>query len=101
ADVWTLYGHIDGEGVEAIGDFATREHAEEVFRRITGIPFTGSREVMVRLRVMHAGPALLAKLKDMLLQIDEDVPTDRTTRHFAEAYDEALAAVAEAEGRAA
>ena len=35
ADVWTLYGHIDGEGVQAIGDFATREHAEEVFQRIT------------------------------------------------------------------
>ena len=64
ADVWTLYGHIDGEGVEAIGDFATREHAEEVFRRITGIHFTGSREVPARLRVMHAAPELLAALKD-------------------------------------
>ena len=60
ADVWTLYGHMDGEGVEAIGDFATREHAEEVFRRITGIHFTGSREVPARLRVMHAAPELLA-----------------------------------------
>jgi hypothetical protein len=59
ADVWTLYGHINREGVEAIGDFATREHAEEVFRRITGIPFAGSREVMARLKVMHAAPKLL------------------------------------------
>ena len=40
ADVWTLYGHINREGVEAIGDFATREHAEEVFARITGRPYT-------------------------------------------------------------
>lgn len=39
ADVWTLYGHVSGEGVHAIGDFATREHAEEVFARITGRPY--------------------------------------------------------------
>jgi hypothetical protein len=36
AHVWTLYGHIPGQGVEAIGDFATREFAEEVFARLTG-----------------------------------------------------------------
>lgn len=36
ADMWTLYGHVPGHGVEAIGDFRTREHAEEVFARITG-----------------------------------------------------------------
>jgi hypothetical protein len=36
ADFWTVYGHIPGEGVQAIGDFDTREHAEEVFARITG-----------------------------------------------------------------
>jgi len=36
ADFWTVYGHIPGQGVQAIGDFDTREHAEEVFARITG-----------------------------------------------------------------
>lgn len=36
ADIWTVYGHIPGQGVEAIGDFETREHALEVFARITG-----------------------------------------------------------------
>ena len=36
ADVWTLYGHIPGEGVEAIGDFTTREQAEHIYARITG-----------------------------------------------------------------
>lgn len=41
ADVWTLYGHIPGEGVQAIGDFDTSEHAEEVFARITGRSYTG------------------------------------------------------------
>jgi hypothetical protein len=44
ADVWTLYGHISGEGVEAIGDFATRERAEETFLRITGFSLSGWRE---------------------------------------------------------
>jgi hypothetical protein len=36
AEMWTLYGHIPGRGVEAIGDFRTRELAEEVYARITG-----------------------------------------------------------------
>lgn len=44
---------------------------------------------------------LLAKLKTLLEQIDEDVPTDITTRHFADAYDEARATLAKATGRAA
>lgn len=39
ADFWTLYRHIPGEGVLAIGDFDTREHAGEVFAHITGRPF--------------------------------------------------------------
>src|ERR1700682_3724816 len=63
ADVWTLYGHVNGEGVQAIGDFGTCEHAEEAFFRITGLEFTGSYKVEAHLRVMHAGPRLLATLK--------------------------------------
>jgi hypothetical protein len=39
ADFWTLYGHVAGEGVHTIGDFDTRQHAEEVFARITGRPY--------------------------------------------------------------
>ena len=62
ADVWTLYGHIDGEGVEAIGDFATREQAEQTFQRITGIPFADHEAIAARLRVMHAGQKLLSAL---------------------------------------
>lgn len=59
ADVWTLYGHVGGEGVQAIGDFANREHTEEVFFRITGQKFTGPYGTDGHLRVMHAGPKLL------------------------------------------
>src|SRR5438552_204352 len=59
ADLWTLYGHITGQGVEAIGDFVRREAAEEVFFRITGLKFTGSYKADAHLRVMHAGPILL------------------------------------------
>jgi hypothetical protein len=39
ADVWTLYGHIPGQGVEAIGDFNNFDHAAEVYTRITGRPY--------------------------------------------------------------
>ena len=36
AHFWSLYGHIPGQGLECIGDFSTREQAEEIFVRITG-----------------------------------------------------------------
>jgi hypothetical protein len=36
AQFWSLYGHIPGQGVECIGDFKTRELAEETYARITG-----------------------------------------------------------------
>ena len=88
ADVWTLYGHMDGEGVEAIGDFATREHAEEVFRRITGIHFTGSREVPARLRVMHAAPELLEAIPLLIGLVHRLLPrhaqSDSTLDNLAE-----------------
>jgi len=41
ADVWTLYGHIPGRGAEAIGDFDSREQAEEIYARITGERYAG------------------------------------------------------------
>jgi hypothetical protein len=65
-DFWTLYGHISGQGVEAIGDFATREAAEEVYYRITGQPFTASYEADARLRMMHAAPELAKSLVELL-----------------------------------
>jgi hypothetical protein len=40
AQFWSLFGHIPGQGLDCIGDFATREHAEGVFARITGRPYT-------------------------------------------------------------
>lgn len=39
AAFWSLYGHIPGQGLECIGDFKSRQHAEEVYRRITGRPY--------------------------------------------------------------
>ena len=36
AQFWSLFGHIPGQGLDCIGDFRTREHAEEVYARITG-----------------------------------------------------------------
>ena len=39
AQSWSLFGHIPRQGLECISDFATREHAEEVYARITGCPY--------------------------------------------------------------
>lgn len=39
AQFWSLFGHIPGQGVQCIGDFGTRKHAEEVFARITRRPY--------------------------------------------------------------
>ncbi|MGE3999016.1 MAG: hypothetical protein AB7I48_02275 [Planctomycetaceae bacterium] len=36
AHFWSLYGHIAGQGLECIGDFKSRELAEEIYARITG-----------------------------------------------------------------
>jgi hypothetical protein len=71
ADVWTLYGHIHGQGVEAIGDFSSRQHAEQVYYRITGQPFSGSYQADARLRVMHAAPRLLEAATLALRQLRE------------------------------
>ncbi|OWK45574.1 hypothetical protein [Fimbriiglobus ruber] len=99
ADVWTLYGHIDGEGVEAIGDFATREHAEYTFQRIVGIPFTGSREVIARLRAMHAASKMLAALRKTVAFIDAAELTQHEDGF--QVWVEARTAIEEAEGRTA
>lgn len=96
ADVWTLYGHINGQGVEAIGDFPTSKVAEEVFFRITGIRFTGSYQAEAHLRVMHAGPKLLEALKTASEWID--------AQHFLQRaliQETIRQAIAEATGRAA
>lgn len=94
ADAWTLYGHVNGEGVQAIGDFATREHAEEVFFGITGIQFTGSYKADDRVRIMHAGPQLLEALQSLV------AATNCYARHFHE-HKVAVAVITEATGRAA
>jgi hypothetical protein len=60
AQFWTLYGHITGQGVQAIGNFKSRKAAERVYCRITGRRFTGSYKANARLRLMHAATALLA-----------------------------------------
>lgn len=94
ADVWTLYGHINGQGVEAIGDFPTCAIAEEVFSRITGIRFTGSYRAEAHLRVMHAGPKLLDALQALVNS------TSGYARHFHE-HKVAQAVILEVTGRAA
>lgn len=113
AQFWTLYGHIDGQGVEAIGDFNSREAAEKVFCRITGESFTGSYEVNPRLRLMHAAPALLASLKAILPYAENehtslfscwnrnrDSSSEAEARSCGRAIDQATAAIAATEAAA-
>lgn len=45
ADFWTLYGHITGEGVIAIGDFDTEDAAREILALIRA----GSRDLQAAL----------------------------------------------------
>ncbi len=98
ADVWTLYGHVNGECVQAIGDFATREHAEEVFFGITGIQFTASYKADAHLRIMHAAPRLLAAIIAAEFALDENAEGSGPTKATALAV--IRAAIAEATGRA-
>ncbi len=95
AHFWTIYGHIDDEGVQAIGDFSTREAAERVYFRLTGQPFTGSYQADARLRVMHAGPKLLEAA---------EAAWHRAANHeklTIEECNQLCAAIVEATGRAA
>jgi hypothetical protein len=102
ADVWTLYGHIAGEGVEAIGDFTNRKDAEETFQRITGIPFSGSREVAAHMRVMHAGQKLLESLLSITVCARIKGPAGTTAYIISdERMNQALASIISATGRAA
>jgi len=103
ADVWTIYGHITNEGVQAIGDFANRQVAEEVFFHITGLKFTGSYKADAHLRVMHTRPKLLEALDYLLTQtVDMDLKYGITlSEGEQDARAKALAAIAEATGRAA
>ena len=48
AEFWSLFGHIPGQGLDCIGDFATREHAEEIFARITGLRYAGEPRMRKR-----------------------------------------------------
>ena len=98
AQFWTLYGHIDGEGAEAIGDFSSREHAEVTFFRITGITFACEREVAARLRVMRAGQHLLDALECYFDEMDIGDVDQRDIEQFER---RARAAIALATGRAA
>jgi hypothetical protein len=41
AEFWSLFGHIPGQGLDCIGDFKTRQLAEEIYARITRRRYSG------------------------------------------------------------
>jgi hypothetical protein len=92
AEFWTLYGHTEGEGVMAIGDFKTRSIAENVYFRIVGKRFTASYEADAALRVRHAADQVLAALKFALPFMEDLAKTsrDKGARRAAEFMREAI-----------
>lgn len=64
AQFWSVYGHIPGQGVDCIGDFTTREHAEEVVARITRMKFVDRRMTGADSALRHALSECLRLLAD-------------------------------------
>lgn len=91
AQFWTLYGHIPGEGVEAIGDYRTREDAEAVLCRITGTT-DGQSEGAVNLELLEVARGLLEVLTAL--------PIPHWTRKAYDYFDKARTAIANATGAA-
>ena len=57
AEVWVLYGHIPGQGLDAICEFDSLAHAKEIYHRIVGQPFTGNvSDDMKNVLAMRAPP---------------------------------------------
>jgi hypothetical protein len=53
AEVWRLYGHIPGLGLECIGDFKTQGQAEKIYARITGRPYLHPTKEGYRFRLIR------------------------------------------------
>ena len=87
AEFFTLYGHIPGRGVDAIGDFKTRELAEEVLARLNP-PLKG------------AAPELLTAL-EYFFNIMHDYQSSVRKGYVKHALDLARTAILKATGRAA
>jgi hypothetical protein len=82
AQFWSLYGHIPGQGVECIGDFITREHAEEVYARITGRRFTELKKTAGTMPTNHQR-ALSAERA--IFRYGEDLPESNLIDFLADA----------------
>jgi len=65
AEFWSLYGHIPGSGVECIGDFHTRAHAEEIFTRITGLQSDVRKDFSGVFKAQKAASDLLEALEEL------------------------------------
>jgi hypothetical protein len=59
AHVWTLLGLVDGEPDVGVGEFASRERAEEVYQRITGKPWSDGEDGPELLSVLQAAEGVI------------------------------------------
>jgi hypothetical protein len=65
ASFWSLYGHIPGQGVACIGDFASFEAAAEVYARITGHRYGEEAPVRNPAKLVEALKLALYALREM------------------------------------
>jgi hypothetical protein len=56
AQYWSLFGHIPGQGLECIGDFKTRQQAEDILARITGAHASRSEPTREGLKILPPDP---------------------------------------------
>ena len=83
ATFWSIFGHIPGEGSACIGDFRTREHAEDIYARITGRCYATEPKNSIS-RQPESWDAMLAALR-FALPLMEDLAnsSDNTDEHRA------------------
>lgn len=64
ATLWSLYGHIPGEGLDCIGDFPRFADAARVYARITGHAWDGKAPVCTEARLAEALKLALQALNE-------------------------------------
>lgn len=90
AEFWSLYGHIPGAGLDCIGDFKTREHAEEVYSRITSRYYEKlSADVICSIDLSESVPDSEERILTMKPHGSSEAPSDEVA-HLLDHLDKSL-----------